>query len=288
MVYVYDAGMRLYCFDAQTGSPVWRQDITADFQGRKIIWASAASPVIVDDKVIVCGGGEGQSFLAFDKKTGQLRWQAGDEKPTHATPTVATLGGQKQVIFFMQSGPIAINPEDGSEIWRTKFEFRVSTAASPVVDDNRVYVSAGYGVGALVLEVNSEKQTKDGWETTDLWYQKGKLMNHWSTPVVHEGHLYGLYGVKKYGSAPLQCVDLSTGKIKWRQRGFGQGNCILIDDKLVVLSDAGELAIVEATPDAYNEITRATVIEGKCWSMPAYSNGRLYIRSTAEAACIKL
>lgn len=288
MVYVYDAGMRLYCFDANSGSAVWQQDIAADFQGRKIIWASAASPVIVDDKVIVCGGGEGQSFLAFDKKTGELRWQTGDEKPTHATPTVATLGGREQVIFFMQSGPVAINPDDGSELWRTKFEFRVSTAASPVVDADRVYLSAGYGVGALVLEVDSEGQASDVWQTKDLWYQKGKLMNHWSTPVVHDGHLYGMYGVKQYGSAPLQCVDLSTGKIQWKQRGYGQGNCILVDDQLIALSDSGELAIVQATPEAYNEIVRVKVLEGKCWSMPAYSDGHVYVRSTTEAACIKL
>ena len=113
-------------------------------------------------------------------------------------------------------------------------------------------------------------------------------MNHWSTPVVHDGHLYGIFEFKKYGKAPLQCVELATGEIKWAERGFGPGNCILVGEKLVVLSDAGEVAIVAAQPDAYRELARAKVLDGKCWSTPAYSDGRIYVRSTKEAACIAI
>ena len=101
-----------------------------------------------------------------------------------------------------------------------------------------------------------------------------------------DGHLYGIYEFKKYGRAPLQCVELATGEIKWTQRGFGPGNCILVGDKLVVLSDAGEVAVVAAKPDSYQEFGRVQAVTGKCWSTPAYSNGQIFVRSTEEAACL--
>jgi len=104
--------------------------------------------------------------------------------------------------------------------------------------------------------------------------------------VIKDGHLYGIYEFKKYGRAPLQCVELATGEIKWSQPGFGPGNVIVVDDKLIVLSDAGEIALVSARPDSYEELARAKVLEGKCWSTPAYSNGKLYVRSTSEGACL--
>ena len=281
-VYVYDSHMVLHCLDARTGKKIWKQDIMSDFAGREIKWLNASSPVIDGDAVYVSGGGAGQSFLAFNKNDGQLIWKSGDETITHATPTLTTISGKKQLIFFVQSGLVGVDAATGNELWRTKFPFSVSTAASPVVEGNKVYCSAGYGVGAGLFEVTGNSKVNE------VWFKANELMNHWSTPIVHNGHLYGIYEFKKYGRAPLQCVDLATGEIKWSERGFGPGNCILVGDKLVVLSDAGEVAIVSATPDGYQELARADVLDGKCWSTPAYSNGRIYVRSTEEAACIVL
>ncbi|TWT94526.1 PQQ-binding-like beta-propeller repeat protein [Stieleria varia] len=281
-VYVYDAHLTLHCLDAATGKTVWKQDIAADFDGRNIRWASAASPLIINDAVYLVGGGAGQSFIALNKSDGSVIWKSGDETMTHATPHYATINEVPQVIFFVQSGLVAVDAATGKETWRAKFPYSVSTAASPVSEENLVYSSAGYGVGAGVFKVDGSE------DAAEVWFKSNELMNHWSTPVVHDGHLYGIYEFKKYGKAPLQCVDLATGEIKWSERGFGPGNCILVGDKLVVLSDKGELVIAEARPDQYNELARAKVIEGKCWSTPAYSEGRVYVRSTKEAACIEL
>jgi outer membrane protein assembly factor BamB len=97
-----------------------------------------------------------------------------------------------------------------------------------------------------------------------------------------------MFSFKKYGIGPLKCVELATGKIRWEERGFGAGNVILDNDKIVALSDDGRVVIVEATPVAYKEIARAKVLDGKCWSTPALSDGRLYVRSTKEGACLDL
>jgi outer membrane protein assembly factor BamB len=281
-VYVYDSYMVLSCFDAETGALVWKQEIEKDFSGRNIKWLNASSPVIDGGVVFVSGGGAGQTFLAFNKDNGELIWKSGDETITHATPTLATLSGTKQLVFFVQSGLVGVEAATGKELWRTKFPFSTSTAASPVVDGNLVYCSAGYGVGAGLFEVKGNS------EVDEVWFKANELMNHWSTPIVHDGHLYGIFEFKKYGRAPLQCVELATGEIKWKEPGFGPGNCILVGEKLVVLSDAGEVAIVSATPDGYQELARADVLKGKCWSMPAYSDGHIYVRSTEEAAAIAM
>jgi outer membrane protein assembly factor BamB len=159
----------------------------------------------------------------------------------------------------------------------------VSTAASPVVWDDIVYCSAGYGVGGGAYRV-----TKKGseWSSEELWRTEGNdVANHWSTPVVKDGKLYGMFQFKNYGNGPVKCVDIATGKVLWSQEGFGPGNVILSGDRLLALSDKGELVIMAAKPDGYEELARADVLDGKCWSTPTLAGGRIFARSTKEAAC---
>lgn len=281
-VFVYDAHLVLSCFDATTGQRIWKRDVIEEFAGRNIKWHNATSPLLDGDRIYVGGGGPGQSLIAFDKNNGRELWKSGDELITHATPTLSEINGRKQVIYFTQSGLVSVDTGNGNELWRRKFEFNVSTAASPIVEEDLVYCSAGYGVGAGVFRATNSP------EAERVWLKPNKLMNHWSTPVVHEGNLYGIFEFKKYGKAPLNCVELDTGDVLWSKRGFGPGNCILVGDKLVVLSDAGEVVIVRASPDGYEELSRTEVLDGKCWSTPAFSGGKIFVRSTVEGACIDL
>lgn len=280
LVFVYDSHMVLSCLKAEDGDVVWQHDIVAEFGGQKIKWLNASSPLLAGDTIFVGGGGSGQTYLAFNKNTGELIWKTGDETITHATPRMADIRGVRQVVFFAQSGLVSVAADEGRELWRTDFPFSVSSAASPVVDGNRVYCSAGYSVGSKVVQISEQQQADE------LWFRKNRLMNHWSTPIVRDGHLYGIYEFKKYGKAPLQCVDIDSGEIKWSERGFGPGNCILVGDKLVVLTDYGDVVLVDAVADEYRELGRIKAVDGKCWSTPAYSNGRIYVRSTKEAACL--
>lgn len=284
-VYVYDSYMLLSCLNAKSGEIIWQVDVPKEYEGRNIKWMNASSPVLDGNNVYVGGGGPNKTFLAFNKTSGQLVWKSGDETITHATPSLASIHGDRQLIFFAKSGLVSVAADSGQEYWRAEFPFSVSTAASPIVNGNYAYCSAGYGVGAGLFKILSGE---DGYSADEVWFKPNKLMNHWSTPLVHDGHLYGIFEFKKYGSAPLNCVDLKSGKIKWSKRGFGPGNCILVGDKLVVLSDDGHVVIVEASPNAYRELARVKAIEGKCWSTPAFSNGKLVVRSTIEAACFDL
>lgn len=285
-VYCTSALLRLACLDAATGKVVWQHDLLKEFGGRNISWQNAASPLVDDARVYVAGGGKGQSLLAFDRNTGAVAWKTGDEKMTHATPVAATLHGVRQVIFLTQSGLVALDAAGGKELWRHPFRFNVSTAASPVVAGDIVYCAAGYGVGAAAVRVS---KSGTAFEVYELWRKTGnEFANHWSTPVAHAGHVYGMFGFKELKTGPLKCLDLATGEFKWSQAGFGQGNLILVDGRLVALTDTGDLVQIEASPAAYREVTRRKVLKAKCWSTPAFSDGVAYVRDSKEGLALRL
>jgi outer membrane protein assembly factor BamB len=285
-VYVLTADLLLACFGAFDGKEIWRRDLLKENGAHNISWKSAASPVIEGDLIFVAGGGEGQALLGINKLDGSVVWKGESDHITHATPVMAKINGVPQVIFYTQKGLVAVQPQDGKVLWRHAVRFSVSTAASPVVAGNIVYCSAGYGVGATAVEV---KKSGDSFTATELWKTAGnKLANHWSTPVEKDGYLYGMFQFKEFGEGPLKCVELRTGREMWSHPGFGPGNVILVGGELIVLGDAGQVAIVDPSPEKYQEKARFQAVTGKCWSTPAFANGTLYVRSTREGAAYDL
>lgn len=282
-VYVLSAGLVLFCLEVERGSVVWKKDLAREYNARNIRWQNAASPVLDGNLLFVCAGGPGQSLLCFHKVTGGLVWKGENDAMTHATPVVATILGHRQVIFFTQSGLVAVVPGTGQVLWRYAFPYQTSTAASPVVGGDIVFCSAGYGVGAAAV-----KLTKQGpaFKATELWRKRNDLINHWSTSVYHDGHIYGLFGFKQWQEVPLGCVELATGTMKWSKAGFGQGGVVLAGNTLVALAENGELVAANATPQGYQETARAKVVNGKCWNNVAIANGRIYARSTKEGVCL--
>ncbi|MDD5522724.1 MAG: PQQ-binding-like beta-propeller repeat protein [Kiritimatiellae bacterium] len=285
MVYTFNQHLVLFCLDAATGKLVWSKDLMKDHAGRNIGWKSAASPVVDGNLVFVAGGGPGQSFLASNKKTGEIVWKVEDEIITHSTPVVATILDVRQVIFFVKSGLVSVAPGDGKLLWKFPFNFKVSTAISPVVSGDIVYCSAGYDVGSGACKISREGS---GLKATEMWKIPGNkpIANHWSTPVCKDGYLYGMFSFKQFKTGPMKCVELATGKVMWEQPGFGPGNVILVNNKLLALADDGQLVLIEAVPTAYKEIARVQAVTGKSWSTPAFSDGRVYVRSAKEGTCL--
>jgi len=283
-VYLLSTYLTLACLDASDGKVLWSHDLKGEFGGSAPHWGNAASPLIDGDMIFACGGGRGQSLLAFEKATGKLAWKSQDDAPTHASPIPADLLGVHQIIFFTVKGLVSVDPKTGDALWRAAFPFRVSTAASPVVcGDDIVYSSAGYGVGAGAFRV-----AKQGGRFTvsPLWRNPGGDINHWSTPVYKDGYLYGLYGFKEFHTEPLKCIDVMTGDEKWSRPGFGQGQVLLVDGNLLVQGDTGQLVLARASPESYQEIARFHPISGKCWTDPAVANGHIYVRSQTGGACL--
>jgi outer membrane protein assembly factor BamB len=285
-IYAFDGKLVLYCFDAKTGGKKWTKDLIAEHKGKTISWQNAASPLIERDLIFAVSGGADESLLGIDKNTGKTIWKGESDAMTHATPTIGTIHGQQQVIFFTQKGLVSCEPKTGKVLWRHPFKYSVSTAASPIIAGDIVYCSAGYGVGAGAAKITKTGET---WTAAELWRETGnKLANHWSTPVLKDGYLYGMFQFKEYGTGALKCVDIASGKEVWSKPNFGPGNVTLVGDKLLALSDAGDLVLINPTPEKYTELARFNAVSGKCWSTPSIADGRVYVRSVKEGACYEV
>jgi outer membrane protein assembly factor BamB len=284
-VYVIDAQLGVFCFDAKDGKELWKHDVLKENAGANIKWSNAASPVIDGNVLLMAGGGSGQALLGLDKTTGKVLWKGEDDKMTHATPVIADILGTHQCVFFTQKGLVAVDPQKGTVLWRADFPYKTSTAASPVVFDDMVYCSAGYGVGAAAFKI---AKSGSGFTATQMWRRENQCFNHWSTPVVKDGYLYGMFSFKEFGTGPVACVDIRTGKDIWSQPGFGPGQVILSGDTVVALSDKGEVVFFKADPKGYKELKREDLLDGKVWSYPVLAYNHLFARSTVEGGCWEL
>jgi outer membrane protein assembly factor BamB len=287
-VYLLGTYLKLLCLDAATGDTVWQHDMPKEYKGqlnaRSIkTWGSASSAIIDGDLVFVSGGGPGETFMAFDKRTGEVKWKHGDEVLTHATPTIATIDGVRQVIFVVQSGLVSCEPATGHELWKFPIKQGVSKASSPVVGGDLVFVSSAYSVGASVCKVTKSDDGK--FVAQEVWRTPNKLMNHWNTPVFADGYLYGLYKEP----ASLRCLEMATGKELWSALAdpeIWRGGTVYVDGCVLVQGEKGDLFLVEATPQKFNQLGHCKPVDGKCWTMPTVANGRIYCRSDREVACL--
>jgi outer membrane protein assembly factor BamB len=232
----------------------------------------------VDDLVIVQPGGpQNKSIVAYSKTTGAKVWGSLSEKAAYASPLLATLNGQRQILTMTATRAVGLNPADGKLLWEFpwKTDYDVNSSSPIVVGPNQVVVAAGYDHGAALVEVAPDGSTKTIW-------QNKKLKTKFSTAVFHNGYLYGL------DDAILACVDAKTGEQKWKGGRYGYGQLLLADGHVIVTTEQGDIALVKATPTAHEELARFTALDGKTWNVPAIADGRLFVRNTREMAAFEL
>ena len=288
LVYVFSSYLRLFCLNATNGNVLWSRNFVTEFGATVIQWQNSASPLIVGDLVIVNCNAPTGSLIAFNKQSGVQAWRVENDGMTQATPIYTTAGGVPQVVFFTQTGLASLAPASGSVLWRYSFPYNnISLGASPVVGSNFVYCSGAYGSGAAGVQLTANGGAVSA---AQAWRTTGANMNHWATPVFHDGHLYGIYGQSLNS---LRCIVMATGVERWRQSVSGQGaGVLLVSGYLLVTLENGDVVLVRPQTTVYSEVARFNAVNGsvsgvppKCWNVPAISNGRIYHRSTTEAAC---
>jgi outer membrane protein assembly factor BamB len=277
-LYALGATGEFRCLDANTGAVIWGKNILSDNQASNLPWAQSASPLIVDDKVIVQpGGGGGKSVVAYNKMTGAPVWKALDDRQAYVSPMLAELGGRRQIVAVSATRVVGLTPENGSLLWSYAWDTDMGINCSQpiMVDKNRFFISSGYDKGAALVEV---KSSGNSFTATTVWQNKN-MKNRFNSSVLHNGYIYGL------DEKILACVDVNTGERKWKEGRFGFGQLILASGHLVITSgETGEVVLVKATPDKYTEVARFAAIQGTTWNYPAIADGRLLVRNSAEMA----
>jgi outer membrane protein assembly factor BamB len=280
-LYALGATGELRCLDARNGRLLWSKNILKDNGASNIPWGMAASPLIVDDKVVVMpGGANGKSVVAYNAQTGAPVWGALGDAASYTSPMLVMLAGRRQILAVTARRAVGLAPEDGSVLWEYPWSNSASINVSQpiVVGPDRFFISAGYAKGAALVEVGGA----GGKLSASSVWERPSMKNKFGSSVLHEGHVYGL------DENMLTCVELATGQQKWKARGYGYGQVVLASGHLIVTTEEGEIALVRATPAGHTELARFPALEGKTWNCPAIAGGRLLVRNATQMACYKL
>ncbi len=272
---------RLHCLDLEQGTKIWDRSINKEYQVRPSYFGVGTTPLVVDNLVLVNVGGRGAGIVAFALATGKEVWKATSDGASYASPIAADVAGGRQAIFFTREGVVILDPTTGAvgyqKRWRARYDASVN-AATPLLIGDRVFISASYETGALLLRLK-----KNGADV--IWQNDDVMSNHYNTCIYRQGHLYGFDG-RQEARPNFRCINLDAAKVRWNQPQFGCGTMILAGADLIVLTEAGDLLLVEATPAAYREKARARVFDaGPGRAQIALANGRLYGRDQKKLAC---
>jgi outer membrane protein assembly factor BamB len=285
-VYVYDPSGLLACLDVEKGDLIWSVNLLKEFGGEKVTYGLSASPFIEGDLVYAIPGGKGAGVAAFNKKDGRLVWKTGDDKAAYASPMAVTAGGQRQIIFYTASGVLSVTPDKGKELWRVAWhtEYDCNICTPLLVGKDWLFVTSGEGNGCKMFKLSAAAPDV-------AWESKGKkcvMLNYWANAVEHNGYLYGVSGEFNETRMDLNCVDWKTGKLMWSKEGIGKAAVTLADGHLWITTKKGDLALVSANPQKYEEKARVRMLAEGCRTSPTISDKRLYLRDQKDVYCLDI
>ncbi|YCM46729.1 PQQ-binding-like beta-propeller repeat protein [Verrucomicrobiaceae bacterium 227] len=268
----------LNCLDARTGKLNWGKNVLIEVGQSVPTWAKSCSPLVVDGKVIVTLGSEAEKNLAaFKVTTGDLTWRSGDYSSSYTSPVLAVLAGKRQIVAFQQKSIDGYDIESGAILWSFPIGNRQGNCASPLIVDDTVITSSGYGHGTHRIKISP---TSDGFEAKELWHSK-KLKAKFADMVVKGDHLYGL------NDGRLVCLNLEDGTLKWRGSNFGHGQMLGVGEHLILQGEQGDIAILEISPDEEKIVQEFEALDHRTWNHSTLAGRILLVRNDREAVAFQ-
>ncbi len=281
-VFAFGATGLLDCLDVEAGRRLWSRDVLGENRLPNLTWGASSSPLVFDETVVVAGGSaQGPTLLAYHRPTGEPLWRSGNDKASYASPVLATLAGRQVILSANAASLTAHDPKTGKVIldysWSTD---KWPKASQPVVlEDDRVFLSAGYGVGCVMLKVRA---TAEGTlAVAELW-KNLRMKAQFNSVAARNGFIYGL------DDGLLACVEIATGERKWKDGRYGSGQTLLVDDLVLIQSEPGAVVLAEASPDGFKELGRLRALSAKTWNHPTLAGRYLLVRNSEEMACYEL
>ena len=287
-VYALGATGLLLCLEAADGRPVWKRSVLEENGLGNITWGTSASPLVVDDLVVVTGGrGSGAVVFAYRKADGSPVWKSGSGDASYASSILATLAGRRVILSNNAASLTAHDPATGRLLFEHPWgNAKWPKASQPVVlPGDRVFVSAGYGMGCQIVQVTATGAGSSGepgmLKAETLW--KGLTMKtQFNSPALRQGFLYGL------DDGLLACVDAANGRRVWKDGRFGSGQTLIVGDVIVVQNENGTVHACAASPDGFREWGRIAALSSKTWNHPTVAGRYLLVRNDREASCWEL
>jgi len=301
-VYTLGAEGNLVCLDAEKGAALWSHDFKKDFNLKTPLWGFAGHPLIDGKKLICLAGGEGSVAVAFDKDTGKELWRALSAKePGYAPPMIYEFAGKRQLIIWHPEAVNSLDPDTGKVFWTYPLTPSVRsgmTIPSPRQSGDRLFLTSFYN-GSLMLRVGADKPSL-------VWQSKkvsemdtDGLHSVMATPLLENGYIYSPCS---YGQ--FRCLKADTGDRIWetfepttgKSTRWGHAFIVKQGDRSILFSETGDLIIAKLTPEKYQEISRAHLLDptnrdpGRpvVWSHPAFANKSVYARNDKEIVCVSL
>jgi len=289
-IYSQGGSGKVNCLDAATGKLIWSRDVTEDGKpnanAEKLkppMWGYSSSPLVFGGVVTVFAGGkEGKSVLGYDAESGELKWSAGKGTHSYSSPQLLTAAGQQQVLMVSEQGLEAFDPASGKLLWEhdwnLKDMFRV--CQPHVIGESQVLVGTPMTEGTRLLSLSKADET---WTAKEEWTSKD-LKPYFNDFVRLGDHLYGFDG------EILVCIELASGKKKWKKGRYGHGQALLLGEsgQMLVISDQGEAVLTEVSPQGLNVVAKFKALNGKTWNHPVIAGGKLLVRNGEEMACFEL
>jgi outer membrane protein assembly factor BamB len=293
-LFAQGANGHLVCLDAASGKRIWLADTAADSKAPIPIWGFSSSPLIVDGIVSVLPGGpDGASVLGYHIADGQLAWKACEGTAGYCSVHRVELLGRPLLIALTNQGAAALEPATGHSVWQHAWvsEQEMRIAQPMLVDNSRLMIPTGQSLGARLIDVKrlvdanplvDANRSDEKWEISELWTSK-EFKPYFNDYVQYGGHAYGFDNL-------FCCINLANGKRTWKKGRYGSGQVLLLAEQglLLVLSETGEVVLLEANPKSHRELAKFSAIEGKTWNHPALVGDLLFVRNGAEIACYRL
>jgi len=284
-VYAFGSDGDLACLERATGKVRWQKNVRADYGGQPGIWAYSESPLVDGEAVVCTPGGSNATLVALNKHTGELIWKCaipGGEQAAYTSALAIEVGGVRQYIQMLQKGLVGVEAKTGKLLWRYDRTAKGSPAVipTPVADGDFIYsAGARNGGGGARLKANG------GIFEAEQVYFSPKLPTSIGGAVKAGDYLYGT------SAGALLCLEFKTGTGKWDDRSIGAASLCYADGRLYLHGENGEVALVEATPEAYREKGRFKPANppdrgnSKAWAYPVIAGGRLYLRDMGALWC---
>lgn len=285
-IYAMNAKGHLSCLAIKDGRSVWKVKMVEDLGGALPNWGYTES-VLVDGNKIICtpGGGKG-SMAALDKTSGKVLWRSSDitKSAWYSSPVVAELHRKRQYIQLVNGNLFAADAQDGKVLWKTDWRGTVAVIPTPIVSGNSVYITSGYGAGCKKVSISA-----DGGLTVDYDLQKEGIVNHHGGVILLDGKLYG-----HCDAGGWTCQNFADGTVVWREPKFGKGAIGYADGMFYCLQESdGTVVLIEASAKGWKESGRFKLDpqttkrkkDGRIWTHPVISNGRLYLRDQEMIYC---